>query len=279
MLRRIEAVLPALSRAEAQVGRWILDHPRRAAHAAVAEVAAAADTSQPTVIRFCRSVGVSGFRELKIRLAEAIGGPASYLHRDVERGDSDRDVVVKVIERSIQTLMDARPVFDTLPVDAAVTLLSGARQVVFAGSGASGHVAADACHKFFRLGLACTATSDVPTMLQQTAIAAAEDVFVLVSQSGESRGVLAAADNARRCGAAVIAVTDAGSPLAERATLLLACPANEDPNVYTPMSSRLVQLALLDALQVATALRLGQPAEDRLRQSKLSLAAARQGDN
>ncbi len=277
MLQQIHETLPALSRAQRQVGRWILDHPRRAAHAAVAEVAAAAGTSQPTVIRFCRSVGVSGFRELKIRLAEAIGRPESYLHRDVERRDSGRDAAVKVIERSIQTLIDARPLAETLPVDEAVALLCGARQVVFVGSGASGHVAADACHKFFRLGLACTSTSDVPTMLQQTAVAAADDLFVLVSQSGLSQGVLRAADNARRRGAGVLALTDAASPLAAQATLLLACPAHEDPNVYTPMSSRLVQLALLDALQVATALALGQPAEDRLRRSKLALAAARHG--
>lgn len=275
MLQRIEMTLPDLSRAERQVGRWILEHPREAAHAAVAEVAAAAQTSQPTVIRFCRRVGVSGFRELKIRLAEAIGGPPSYLHRDVERGDSGRDAAVKVIERSIRTLIDARPLLERLPVDEAVTLFTGARQVVFAGSGASGHVAADACHKFFRLGLACTATSDVPTMLQQSAIAAADDLLVLVSQSGRSQGVIAAADNARENGAAVIALTDAEAPLAGRATLLLACPAQEDPNVYTPMSSRLVQLAVLDALLVATALRLGPPAEERLRRSKLALAAAR----
>lgn len=279
MLPQIESRLTSLSRAEQRVADWILGHARRAAHATVAEVAAAAGVSQPTVIRFCRSVGVSGFRELKIRLAEASGPPSNFLHRDVQRGDSGRDALGKVIDRSIQTLIDARPLVDALPIDDAVALLKRARQVVFAGSGGSGLVAADACHKFFRLGIACTATSDVPTMLQLSAVARPEDLFVLVSQSGRSHGVVAAADSARRSGAAVLALTDSASPLAAAATLVLSLSAGEETSVFTPMSSRLVQLAILDGLQVATALSLGRPAEERLRDSKLALAAARAADD
>ncbi|MEM7279758.1 MAG: transcriptional regulator, partial [Pseudomonadota bacterium] len=49
------------------------------------------------------------------------------------------------------------------------------------------------------------------------------------------------------------------------------CEGVEDSSVYTPMSSRLAQLALLDALQVALALRLGEPAAERLQRSKDAL--------
>ena len=46
---------------------------------------------------------------------------------------------------------------------------------------------------------------------------------------------------------------------------------NEDTSVYTPMSSRLAQLALLDAIYVAFALSLGDKAAQNLRRSKDAL--------
>ena len=52
---------------------------------------------------------------------------------------------------------------------------------------------------------------------------------------------------ARERGATVIALTDQGSKLASLATIVFPCEGVEDPSVYTPMSSRLAHLALLDA--------------------------------
>ncbi|MGB5345228.1 MAG: SIS domain-containing protein [Woeseia sp.] len=274
MLTDIEHKLPGLSPAERRVGRWILGHPRQAARAAVADVATAAGTSQPTVIRFCRSLGVNGFRELKVRLAETIAQPASYLHRDVNQDDTTGDAAGKVLDRSIRSLIDLRAIVHQLPIEQAVAVLAKARQIIFAGSGASGHVAEDACHKFFRLGIPCRAVIDVPTMLQCAATAAADDVFVLISQTGRSRGIVDAGQAARRQGATVLVLSDSATPLAATADLLVPLPSPEDASVYTPMSSRLAQLAVLDALQVALALKLGSGAEARLSRSKKILAMA-----
>jgi DNA-binding MurR/RpiR family transcriptional regulator len=52
------------------------------------------------------------------------------------------------------------------------------------------------------------------------------------------------------------------------------CHTLEDTNVYTPMSSRLAQLAVLDALQVTLALAMGEPAVENLRLSKEALRAS-----
>lgn len=271
MLSRLERLVPTLSRAEQRVARWVLAHPRSAADATVADVAEAAGTSQPTVVRFCRSIGLPGFRALKVRLAEALSRPDSYLHRDVARGDSTGDAFSKVVDRSIRVLTDLRDTFMSLPLDEAVAHLVSARQIVFVGTGSSGHVATDACHKFFRLGIPCQALTDAPTMRQYSAIAAAGDAYVIISQSGRSDGIVATSRNARLAGARVIAITSSGTTLAQNADCLLDLPVIDDSGVYTPMSSRLAYLALLDALQVAVALKLGDTAETRLRRSKDAL--------
>jgi RpiR family carbohydrate utilization transcriptional regulator len=271
MLSEIERQTERLSRAEQRVARWVLAHPRQAANATLAEVSAECGASEPTVIRFCRRVGVTGFREFTRRLTEALSQPVSNIHRDLNADDAAADAVSKVFDASIRSLIEIRSKLSSMPFDTAVLAMSAARQIAFIGLGASGHVASDACQKFFRLGLPCTALTDTPTILQYAAIARPGDVLVIASQIGRSSDLAHAARIARDNGATVMALTDPDSILAEAVEILFSCPAQPDANVYTPMSSRLAHLALLDALQVALAIALGALAVDNLRRCKDAL--------
>ena len=272
MQAQIKAELPNLPAAEARVGRWILAHPRETLRASVRRLARAAGTSEPTVIRFCRRVGVPGYRDLKLRLAADLSGPASPMHRDVTDSDSLPVAVTKVLDQSVAALVGLSESRESLPFDAAVAALARARQILFLGEGASGRVAEDVWHKFFRLGIPCSYATDSATIRQYSAVCAAGDVLVAISHSGRTRSLVAAMAFARERGAATLAVTRQGSPLIDSADLGFACSPDEDTSVYTPMSSRLVQLAVFDALQVGLALALGEPAADALRRSKAALA-------
>lgn len=275
MLNWIELQAKSLSRAEQRVAAWVLKHPRQTAGASIAEVAQAAGTSDPTVIRFCRHLGLSGFRELKLRLAEALSRPTTYVHSDVGADDSTAEIVAKVFDRSIRALIDARSAVMVAPIDRAVAAMASTRQLVFCGVGASGHVAADAGHKFFRLGIPCTAATDVATMLQLAAISDPADVFVVISQSGTTQGPVTVSKTLRERNVRSIAITASGTPLATTADIVIDCQPDEDTSIVTPMSSRLAKLALLDAIQVALALQLGEAAEVRLHDSKRALESLR----
>lgn len=273
MIAQINQLLDRLSPSERRVADWILAHPKEAIGATLAHVSEESGTSEPTVIRFCRSIGLGGFRELGIHLAEALSAPASYVHRDVRPDDSSSDAVLKVLDASIQSLIDMRTSLSTMPVDKAVSRMRSARQIAFAGLGASGYVARDACHKFFRLGIPCSTLVDTPMILQFAAISEPDDVLVLLSHTGRWSEFAHAARIAGNRGATVIAITNPDSALAGEAGVLFPCEVIEDTSVYTPMSSRLAQLALLDAIHVALALAIGESAVDRLRESKDALRA------
>ena len=83
MLSQITRAIPNLSRAEKRVATWVLEHPKQATSATLAHIASECGTSEPTVLRFCRRMGLRGFRELGVRLAESLSVPGSYVHRDV----------------------------------------------------------------------------------------------------------------------------------------------------------------------------------------------------
>ena len=271
MLNEIQDRTPDLSRAEQRVARWVVKHPKQASRATLAEVAMECGTSEPTVIRFCRSIGLDGFREFTIRLTEDLSRPVSNVHSSVSADDTASDAVTKVMDASIRSLLDMRAIMSSLPVDDAVAAMSDARQIAFAGLGASGHVAADACQKFFRLGTPSAALTNTPDILQFAGVSEPGDVIIFISHGGQWPELARAAKLAHERGATVIALTDQDSKLASLASIVFPCEGVEDPSVYTPMSSRLAHLALLDALQVALALVLGDTAVDKLRKSRQAL--------
>jgi len=267
----IEQRLPDLSRTEQRIARWVLQHPRQAAGSKLAAIAEACDASEPSVIRFCRHVGTTGFRDFTIKLTESLSRPAVFVHRDVSRNDATVDAVAKVMDASIRTLVNVRATASSMPFDKVLGAMTAARQLTFIGLGASGHVAADACHKFFRLGIPCNAVTDLPTALQSSAIATQKDVVIIISRSGSSPDLDRVAQLAGECGATVIAITDPDSPLARAAKVVFPCDELGDASVYTPMSSRLAHLAILDALQTSLALALGDRALQTLKATRAAL--------
>lgn len=271
MLVQIKALTPELSRAEQRVARWVVEHPRQASRSTLAGIAMACGVSEPTVIRFCRHIGLDGFREFTIRLTEDLSRPVSNVHNAVSADDKAPDAVTKVMDASIQSLIDMRSILSSLPIEPALAAMTSARQLAFAGLGASGHVASDACQKFFRLGTPCTALTNTPDILQFAGVSEPGDVIIIISHGGRWPELARAGELATERGATVIALTDQGSKLASVATIVFPCEGVEDPSVYTPMSSRLAHLALLDALQVALALVIGESAVDKLRQSRQAL--------
>jgi len=271
MLSRIEQNRHALSAAERRVADWVLANPQRVVALPLARIAAAAGVSEPTVVRFCRSVGRKGFSDFKVRVAQDLASNAGLVHADVRDGDDATDILAKVMGSSIREMSSVQRNLDPRRIEQAVAILSAVDCIDFYGVGASGIVVEDAQNKFFRLGTPCVVYRDAPTLLQAAAIADERHAVIAVSKTGDSLPVVEACLQAGRNGARVIAVTSPMSPLAAAAEIAILLDVREDTNVFTPMSSRLAQLAVLDVLQVACALALGPRGIDMLQRSKAAL--------
>lgn len=271
MLNAINQRLSTLTPAEQRVGQWVRDNPEASLHIALASLAGHANVSEPTVVRFCRSMDCSGFREFKLRLAQSLADTRSRYHSDVQADDSVREIAQKVIRRGASELNSALQQISTEALQKSVDALAGCQQILFYGVGASGIVAEDAQHKFFRLGIPCAAYTDIPTILQSAAIVHSEVVVLAISKSGTNQGLAMAARNAKEIGATVITLTSANSALDNNASIKLRLNSAEDTNLFTPMSSRLAQLSILDTLQVGLAVALGSDATENLKKTKSAL--------
>lgn len=272
MLSKISESLSDLSGAERKVAESALAEPKWFVHAAVAEIAERASVSQPTVIRFCRSLGYKGLPEFKLALSASLGHEGMpYVHEELNADDDMGNVVEKVLGNAAASILGARRFLKEADLETAVVMLSHARRIEFYGVGNSGIVAQDAQHKFFRFGISTVAYVDTHIQLMAASVLSNRDVLVVISNSGSSIELLDAVSIAKENGASVIAVTRSESPLAQLADCVLSISAQENSELYTPMVSRLLQLVVIDILTIGLALRLGETASLQLQKGKRSI--------
>jgi len=210
LLEQIQNRLEGLNKAERKVAEVILRNPQQATRFSIATLAQTAGVSEPTVNRFCRSFGVSGYPELKMQLAQSLASGAAYVSQAVEPDDGPEEYTRKIFGSAIASLDSACQSLDPQLVSRAVDLMIQARQIHFFGLGASASVALDAQHKFFRFNLAVTAHSDVLMQRMLASVAHTGDLFVIISYTGRTRELVEVARIARQNGASVLGLTAAG---------------------------------------------------------------------
>jgi len=284
MIDRVRASIPALPPAEQRVAKLLLLDPRSFASLPVTELADRSHVSKPTVVRFCRSVGYDGLADFKRKLAGTVNEGVPFVHRAVDEDDKSADIVVKVIDNAVSALLKYRNDAASHAFERAIVALTEAgrsgKRIEFYGVGNSGIVALDAQHKFFRLGVHATAVSDGHVQVMSATMLQPGDCVVIISNSGQSRDLLDAAEIARRKGATTIVITASGSPLAAMGQgganqVLLAVDHPEDYDRYSPMVSRLLHLTVIDILTTAVALRLPGELRPMLQEIKKNLRAKR----
>lgn len=234
-----------------------------------------AKVSEPTVNRFCRSLGCGGFPDFKLKLAQSLASGTPYVNRNVEVSDSAKDYAHKIFEATIASLDDTLNLLDSQIIARAVDVLSQARRIEFYGIGASGSVAMDAQHKFFHLNIPVTAYTDYSMQRMSAAGAYPGDVVVCISYTGRTKTVVETAEIARQAGATVIGITTPNSPLAKNCSIILEVETPEDPEIFMPMTSRIVQLTLIDVLATGVTLRRGPEFLNHLKKVKDSVKSTR----
>ena len=261
MLDRIKASLPSLAPAEQRVGKLVLLDPRSFASLPVSELAERSHVSKPTVVRFCRSMGYDGLSDFKLKLAGTVSEGVPFIHRSVDVDDKTSDVLVKVIDNTVAAFLkyrnDASSHAIEKVVDALVATYKHKGRIEFYGAGNSGIVAQDAQHKFFRLGINAIAYSDGHMQVMSASLLGPGDCVVIVSNSGRTRDLMDAADIARKHGATVITITTSGTPLAQAGHIHLSADHPEGYDRYSPMTSRLMHLMVIDIVATCLALRIG----------------------
>jgi RpiR family carbohydrate utilization transcriptional regulator len=264
-----------LRKSERKVADYVLAHLSDVIRLRITDLAAQAEVSEPTVIRFCRAVGCNGFQDFKMTLAQELASTPGFGQIPVTATDSTTDYCHKIFDTTVDTLLKVRDQLNVHIITQAVNALSIAKRVEFFGFGASGAVAADAQHKFFRLQLATAAHSDHHIQNMSATSMQEGDIVVAISQSGRTSALLHSIDLVKQAGGTVIAIGPSASPVIKAADIPIEVNVEEDTEIYTPLSSRIVHLVVIDVLAIGVAQRRGPALKDHLLKLKQGLKSLR----
>lgn len=246
---KIHSLMKSLTHSERKVAAYILEHANEVIYLSVAELALQCGVSDPTVVRTCQKLGMSGYQELKVTLAQSLVSPLESLNEEIHEGDGPQVILDKVFQTTIHTLRYTHELLKAPELKAAADKLKAARNIMIFGLGNSSAVALDLQHKLMRLGLSASAYSDTHMAALAATYATGQDVAVAISHSGSSKEVVDTANLAKASGACLITLTSLGiSPLSKLADIALHTASNETKYRIVALSSRVAQITIIDAL-------------------------------
>jgi DNA-binding MurR/RpiR family transcriptional regulator len=256
----IRTELPRLAGSLRKVGELILEDPAAVTHCSAAELGRRTGTSQATVTRFCRAIGLDSYQHLLIELAQERGrgevsdwgtaeiGPDISPDDDLERvvqvvGSADLRAVQQTIER-----------IDLDAVERAAQATARARRIDVYGVGGSGAVAQETETRLFRIGCAVRGWTEVHAATTSAALLTPADVAIGISHSGATRETIEPFELAKERGATTVALTaDPRSPLARTADIRLISSSSETSFRTGSIGGRHSVLVLIDCLYVRVA--------------------------
>ena len=263
-----------LSAVQKRIADYVLKNSAGVMYLTITDLAQECETSETTIMRFLRKIGFSSFQVFRVRIAQEgqIENPR-YVYSDIGHDDTTADVREKVVTSTVTAIEDLRRLVPVEAVEAALGAILAARRVMIFGVGSSAYIAGDLYHKLIRLGIDAVTSHDSHIMAIHSANAGAGDLIVCVSHSGESEAIIECTDLAKPHGATIMCLTSyPNSTLAKKADLSLLSSTTETTFRPDAMTSRILQLVIIDVLTITATLRRGDAAIETIGKSQVAVA-------
>ena len=250
-LLKIKAIFNDFTPVEQKVAEFILENPSKVPAMSIKELAVASKSSDASVLRFCKALGFSGYRNFIVGLTLAIADNEADtgLYTDIRPGDSVKSVVRNIFRNERQALTDTENILKTTEVEKAVAILGSSEAVHFFGIGASGLVCLDAVQKFRRIGVSSYAHTDFHDQLTSAALLGSKDACVLFTYSGKTKEIQLILKLLKAQNCKIIAVTQLRKTnLLKGADVYLNVLTREVTMRSGATSSRIAMLSIVDIL-------------------------------
>ena len=263
LLRQIRNTLPELRKSEKIVGEFILADPKSIITMKTADASEAMGISEPTLIRFCKALGFSGYQDLKINLSQQLAADDYFVMYEINENDSIHELCEKVFDTTISEILNVRSQIDQNILEDAIEVLANAGRVEFYAFGGSAPVAMDGQHKFFRLKIPSSFISDPHIQFMSANSLGKDDVVVVISQSGTTSALIDSVKIVRKSGVKVIGIMPGNTPLANICDYPLVINIGDNNRISKPHTSRIAYTAVIDVLTMCVA-QLKPEAQDHL---------------
>lgn len=246
---KIRGRMHLLTNTEMKVANYVLDNYEEVLNANITELSENAGVSDASVVRFCKSLGYKGYQDFKISAARDVLPRDRHFNPSLEQGDDPETICKKIFTSEVNVLNQTLASLEMNVVYQAAEAIKAAGRLIFFGSGGSLLVGKDAQHKFMKIGVRAYVYDDIDMQLMSSSLMEEGDVAFCVSHSGSNYNVLKCMKNAQENGAVAIALVGQGkTPISKRADMVLYTASEETMFQSESVSTRIAQLAIVDAL-------------------------------
>jgi len=252
ILIKIRDMKESLTPVEKMVAEYVLANLEEIPHLSIKNLAIASKTSDASVLRFCKSLGYTGYRSFIVSISASIGSmdeEQKDQYTDIQPGDELTTIIANICHNNSKSIEDTLSIIERKEISRAVDLLIKCNRIVFFGIGASGLVCMDAEQKFSRINKMCHAYTDGHSQLTAATLLSSNDVAFFVSNSGDTNDILETLETAKKNRAHTIALTRYNkSELATKSDIVLSISTPEISIRSGAMGSRIAMLTVIDIL-------------------------------
>jgi len=259
IMLRIKTMYDDMGSGEKKIADWLLNHQNEVISLSISELAEECGCGEATIVRFAKRLGLEGYQELKISIAQESSGTGHIINESISGDDSCAVIFTKISNDIYSSLAHTKKVLNDHNMELAAKKILEADRIAIFGLGNSASIAIDAQHKFLRAGLNAAAYCDNHMQAIVASHLSKNDVVIGISHSGSSRDIVEAMKIAKEAGAATICITNFGkSPIIKQSDITLFTASEEIKYTIFGMYSRHAQLAIIDAIYIYVVLRKGE---------------------
>ena len=262
-----------LTKSEKKIADYVLENYMRVVDYNIAELSEYTQTSDASIIRFCRTFGCKGYQDFKMRLAREVVPTYKQYNPNLEEGDTVDTICHKVFSASISALQETQQMLNGESLLLAAQRLYEAERIVIACSGNSLVVGEDLRIKMLKIGIRCNLDKDYDLQLMSVSSLTERDVVICISHTGSTKNLYELLRMAKKNHAYLILIsTQMKVPIAQLADLVISVCGKETMFHSESTSARMAEMAVIDSIMAVVAKNHLDDYSDLLNKSRLATA-------
>lgn len=252
LLLDIQLLYNQFTKTEKKIADYVSKNAQQVLFMSITDLADACKVADASVHRFCRTMGVKGYQEFKMKLSLSMASDEA-VSKETDQPDAKEDslqyTLDNILESHVSALKETYVMLNQEDIEKTVRMMEEAKHIYFFGIGDSLLTAKEARNKLLRIMNKVSCIDDPHMQAMTASMATRDDMIFFISYSGSTKDNVYVAKIAERVGAKIVAITRfVKSPLTNYADTVLLCGSNEGPLEGGSMGAKLSQLFIVDIL-------------------------------
>ncbi|HDZ5635791.1 TPA: MurR/RpiR family transcriptional regulator [Staphylococcus aureus] len=234
---RVQRYQHLFTKTDKRIVNYIRQNGYSDAFSTINSLAHAIGTSPATMTRFSHKLDYENFQDLKFNIQQEM----------TETVIENSPIIQRIHKYHQQIIQQTGEFIDNDIIQTFIDKLQSSRHILFAGLGSSGLSATEFYYRMIRMGLKGNVTTDSHLMKTSASLLSQSDMFIAMSNSGNTSELISAAEVAKSHGAYVVAITNfEGSKLTDCADLVLLTTDQSRNTDHQFINTQIATLFLID---------------------------------